>query len=385
MLGTESTNEPSCSFNPNASDTSELSNINREAECGNTASSLTAISFSFNDEISKYIEIFPATVNNQSFRFVRCKVCLANPTIVQMFCAKKRMPPIATTEGTRYRTQNLQDHFQSKYHKECKKTESLKTMQLDQNKNSIDFHISQANKHLADHIGKLLLQVYVDGKKLTNSAYSWPGRYVSAEASHHFDFNKKSEPTIPKNTELQYVNPHSHLELLSAIVKSYAEEFEKKLESALAVSIRIDGSVDRTQLDKIYILLKVISPNGENELLFIGIGNKTERGAKGLINAIINGIKSNVSDKLYKIILLKTSSICTDGTNENIGEKGGIWKLFEDEVRKEGSKMAIMKIWCSAHRMDLVWSDVSTSHKIIKKTLDIMSAIASYFNYSGLR
>lgn len=341
-------------------------------------------SLSFNDEVSKYIDIFSVTSNNQSFRYVRCKVCIANPSVVKMFCTKKGMPSIATAEGTRYRTRSLEEHFKSKHHEETKKAESFKNMQLNQNKESIDFHISQANKHLANHIGKLILQVFTDAKKLTISAYSWPAIYVSGEASHHFDFNEKSEPTIPKNIELQYVNPNSHLELMSAVVKSY-DEFEEKLISALAISIRIDGSVDRTQIDKIYILLKVIASNGENELLFLGIGQQNERGAVGLMNAVKNGIKSNVSEKVYKIIFQNTSSICTDGTNVNSGEKNGLWKLFEDEVRKMGSNLALLKVWCSSHRMDLVWDDVSNSHKIISKTLNVLSSIASYFNGSGLR
>lgn len=365
ILGTES-NEPSCS----------------QSESGNA--NLLPSNLSFKDELSKYFDIFSVTKNNQSFRYIRCKICVSNPSIVKMFCSKTGLPSITTNEGTRYRTESIQSHFKSKYHEHCKSAESLKNMQLDQNKASIDCHISQANKQLANHIGKLILQLYTDGKKLTNSAYSWPARYVSAEASHHFDFNKKSETTIPKNIEMQYVNPNSHLELLSTIVKSH-EELEEKLKSALAVSIRVDGSVDRTQIDKIYILLKVLSSGGRNELIFLAIGKQTERGAIGLMNAIRNGIKSNVGEKLYKMIILKTSSICTDGTNINSGDKGGLWKLFEDEVRKEGSTLPLLKVWCSAHRMDLVWGDVSKSHKIITKTLGVLSSIASYFNYSGLR
>lgn len=144
---------PSCSVNQNAAESSESDSEIATADLG-------ATSFSLKDEISKYIEIFPVTVNNKSFRFVRCKVCLANPTVVQMFCAKKGTPSIATVEGTQNRTKYVQDHFESKYHQECKKAELLKTIQSSQNKSSMDFHISKANKHLADHIGKLLLQVY---------------------------------------------------------------------------------------------------------------------------------------------------------------------------------------------------------------------------------
>lgn len=349
------------------------------------ANDSTPTSLSFNDEMSKYIEIFSVERKNASSRQMRCKVCCAHPSVVKLFCSKTALPAITTEQGCRYRTETMKEHFKSRFHGECKKAESLKTMQLNQSKQSIDFHIGQANKQQADHIGKLAVQIFTDGKKLTLSAWTWPARYVTAEVSHNFDFNKNNEPTIPKSIELQYVNPNSHLELMSAIVKSHHDEFEKKLDAALAISIRIDGSVDRTKKDKIYIMLKLTASNGENELLLLGIGVQTERGAAGLMNAVKKGIKSNVSEQCYKQIFVKISSICTDGTNMNSGEKAGLWKLFEDEIRKEGSSLILLKIWCAAHRMDLVWDDVTDSHVIISKTLNILSSIASYFNQSGLR
>lgn len=99
-LGAESPSEPSRSIEPNTSDSSELSNQN-DTENSNAlqAGSLTTINLSFNDELSKYIEIFPATVNNQSFRFVRCKVCIANPTVVQMYCEKKECQQLQLKKG----------------------------------------------------------------------------------------------------------------------------------------------------------------------------------------------------------------------------------------------------------------------------------------------
>lgn len=56
---------------------------------------------------------------------------------------------------------------------------------------------------------------------------------------------------------------------------------------------------------------------------------------------------------MYESILTKISSICTDGANVNNGEKGGLWKFFEDELLKCGNIIALNKIWCAAHRSDL--------------------------------
>lgn len=79
------------------------------------------------------------------------------------------------------------------------------------------------------------------------------------------------------------------------------------------------------------------------------------------------------------------SSICTDGTNSNTGEKAGLWKLFEDEIRRIESDVPLMKIWCSAHRMELVWGDTCKAHVAINKILNEVSSISSYFHQSGLR
>lgn len=83
------------------------------------------------------------------------------------------MPPIATKEGTRFRKPELLAHFSKKYHIEAKKAKLLASG-VSEKKGVMDVHISNANKALANHIGKLMIQVYTDGKKLTLSGYSWP-------------------------------------------------------------------------------------------------------------------------------------------------------------------------------------------------------------------
>lgn len=279
----------------------------------------------------------------------------------------------------------MNDHMKSEYHLECIKAEKKLFNKPDEEKQFMDFHISNTNKELANHIGKLMLQVYVDAKKLSLSAYSWPSRFVSSEAGHSFDFNSNSASTVPTNINLQYVTPSSHCDLLGTIVHSYSEEIKIKLNNAVASSIRIDGSVDRNQIDKVYILLKILTKEGEAELIFLGIGEHTIRGAKGLLDAVKNGIINNFGEEQYKDILCKISSICTDGTNANIGEKNGLWKLFEDEMLKEGSIIALIKIWCSAHRAELVWHDLTSSNKAVGKMLSILSSISSYFHNSALR
>lgn len=91
-------------------------------------------------------------------------------------------------------------------------------------------------------------------------------------------------------------------------------------------------------------MLKVIMNDGGKLLLFLGIGEQTKKGAAGLMNAVKNGIIDNLGVDGYKVVSRLVSSICTDGTNINSGDKGGLWKWFEDEIRKLGSDLPLLKI-----------------------------------------
>lgn len=137
---------------------------------------------------------------------------------------------------------------------------------------------------------KLLFDIYVNAKKLTSSAYSWPARFVGSEAGRNFNYNDINAPTIATNLNLQYVNHQSYSELLNIIVESDKEHFRRKIENAIAASIRVDGSVDRSQIDKIYIMLVLISADGTKDFNFIGISEQKSRGAVGLFETVKNGI-----------------------------------------------------------------------------------------------
>lgn len=112
-----------------------------------------------------------------------------------------------------------------------------------------------------------------------------------------------------RSLNLQYVNPTAYSKLLSAIVLCDKPNLQTKLETSIAASIRIDGSIDRTQLDKIYIMLKILTKNGDKELIFIGIAEQNIRGATGLLEAVKRGIIENLGEDVYIAIMKKISSI----------------------------------------------------------------------------
>lgn len=157
------------------------------------------------------------------------------------------------------------------------------------------------------------------------------------------------------------------------------------------MSLRYDGSVDRSQIDKIYILLKIITKKGEQEQYFLGSGQVCKRGAEGLLEAIESAIRNNVGEATMEYILRNISSIVTDGANVNIGTKGGLWVLIENKWRTTvstsniNSNIPLQKIWCAAHRSNLAWKDTSNSVPEIKHLLDKLIGLSTFFHTSALR
>lgn len=168
---------------------------------------------------------------------------------------------------------------------------------------------------------------------------------------------------------MQYVNPPGHLELMTSITNSYLPDFMKKINECWAVSIRVDGSVDITQLDKIYVMAKVINLDGSSELLILGIAKQIERKAIGLTNATMKGIGTFIDAKQKAAFLKKVSSICTDGTNVNTGERNSLWALLDVEMEAVNSDIPLIKVWCAAHRAELVWKDTEDKVGQVKKSV----------------
>lgn len=324
------------------------------------------------------------TFRSGSDRFIRCDICRQFPLIVKRYGPKK--PPAMTTEtGTRYRQTIRDEHVRSQYHIECVKADKIKSLRVDDQAPPMDVAVSKANAKMTDFVGKLMIQVYNDGKRLNLSAFSWPSRFVSSEASSAFSSNSECQAKgiIAGDLNLQYVNPPGHLQLMSTIVSSHREELLKKIEQCHAISLRVDGSIDLSQLDKIYVMGKLINSDGSPELVFLGVGEQKERGAKGLMAAVDDALRTVVGDP--DTIYRKMSSICTDGANINVGEKNSLWTLLTKRCNAAGSKIPLLKLWCAAHRSELAWKKASKSNGEVSKALSVMSSIASYFHTSSIR
>lgn len=182
----------------------------------------------------------------------------------------RSLVPIATESGTKYREDIVENHLATAFHQECIKLEKNKFLNIESKEvTEIKDMVSKANRKQADFIGKLMIQIYNDAKCLTLAPWNWPARFVASEASNSFSYAMSAESIIPKNIQLQHVNPAQHLELMSCIVEASNDDIKQRINDCLAMSLRVDGSVDRTQLDKIYVLAKIVTKQGDYKYIYI--------------------------------------------------------------------------------------------------------------------
>lgn len=323
--------------------------------------------------------------------FVLCIPCSLYPDIVKFFttCKNKKLPAITQEPGTRYRVETVSEHFKTGYHEQAVKKHRLSTLTLPDklhvSSSEIVKSISKQNEELANKIGKLLLHVYCDAKKLTLSAWSFPVRVFVGHLGNNFSFN--AEESITKKIEnfnFQYITPASHLELLKNIVNTHRNAFLKNLlDNSLAISLRCDGSVDRTQLDKIYVMAKCVTKDGDAKTFFLGAAEPQNNGAEGVLEAVktaCNNISNspNAASRIFNA----ASSFVTDGAPVNTGQKNGLWTLLK---REKASRTAFVTIWCSVHRSNLVWKHVTKNIKEVDHMVKNLSSISSFFHESAVR
>ncbi|XP_025190261.1 uncharacterized protein LOC112590884 isoform X2 [Melanaphis sacchari] len=303
---------------------------------------------------------------------------------------------IAQICGTIYREDVKKKHLLSEGHILCTRAHRLSSLSssevLKDKSSAIGLAVSKANNDLASKIGSCMIHVYNDAKKLTLSGYSFPGRVVVSRYASNFQMN--SNEFEMNNTDLQYLSPNGHRNFLECIANTdKSRVIDTILNTTLAISLRCDGSVDRMQVDKIYVLVKIINNDGSAELLFLGADEPKERGVKGMIRAIEDGCDKLFGEGSFKKIILKTSSIVTDGAKCNTGEKNGLWALLkqmrhvsaDENTEAETSIPPLMTIWCAAHRSNLAWKSVSESVRELKHIVIELVAISSFFHTSGLR
>ena len=179
---------------------------------------------------------------------------------------------------------DLQEHLSSEIHKNSCSAENVSKMSNVEKttRTEIGMCISNQNAALCNRIGSLMIEVFNNCKRGTISAWSWPSIHISNTMSSEFDMGSPHVTYNPSPGIFSYVRPMQHADLLSYIVSGHKPEVLTKIKSALAVSLAIDGSVDRFQLDNKYVKCKIITSEGEQEDLFLGFRSQRKGKQRGM-------------------------------------------------------------------------------------------------------
>lgn len=103
-------------------------------------------------------------------------------------------------------------------------------------------------------------------KRGTYSAWCWPLNEVAYLKRKKLNIFSEFVPFTPNEGDMQYVTPINHRKFLKVIVEADRRNLSNKLNSCIAIPFRIDGSVDRNQIDNIHVLVKVVN-NEDNPIL----------------------------------------------------------------------------------------------------------------------
>ncbi len=218
------------------------------------------------------------------FRY-SCQYCTAFPEIVKRSgeCSRKKLPGLCKPEGIYSTGAQLSAHLKLSYHAESKKAFDLRALRPQERlqKSQIGIIFSTQNRQLAVTVGSHILDIYCDAKHLTLSAHSWPARKIAQQMGLALDLEKNFVPHTPKSGDLLYVNPVQHKMFLDYIVTADLDRLKAQLADAVAISIRVDGSVDKYQVGNTFVMAKVVDSVGLDHLVFIGFEEPKERKAKG--------------------------------------------------------------------------------------------------------
>lgn len=215
---------------------------------------------------------------------------------------------------------------------------------------------SNQNSKRALQIAKYMCTVFNDAMRGTLSAWSWPSREIAFMKRQSLVINKPCVKFTVNEGDLLYITPSNHKEMLNCIVNSDFQRIQTKLKTCFAISFRVDGSVDRTQVDNIHVMAKIITAEANVELIFIGFEEPESKGAGGYYNAIKKCIERFMPwTDFHKIC----SSIVTVGASISTGSKNGLWSMFN--VDKQNYKCPLIKIWCAVHRSALAWENMTSN------------------------
>jgi len=327
-------------------------------------------------------------------RIVHCKICCAHPDLVKIHC--QRIPAICTANGAVFRQQMYDEHCGSTVHNACltrsRQQKALAEGRIHEGETVLEKQLRFANTALEQKIARIMIKVYMDAKRGTLSAWSFPARYVASLMAERLDLNNPEIPFSPTDTDLQYVTPASHRDMLLTIAETDRKAFALRFKDILALSLRVDGAVDKQRIDNKHVMAQVVTAVGDMETWYMGLAESEKRGSEGLLEALRKA--SAKCGATWPEIFKQTTSIVTDGASENTGRHHSLWTLLEQERKDNTTKdtsspckgpSPLLKIWCSVHRSQLVFKDMTTGVPEARRVIDDCKAVTRFYNSSACR
>ena len=176
---------------------------------------------------------------------------------------------------------------------------------------------------------------------------------------------------------MHYRDPNIYKEMLTTIAELEKEKLKDEVNTAIKFSSQIDGSVDTMQRDNKFLFLKYNSPD-EIKTRIVGVTDSDLKGAAGLEDCVLTGLKTIEVDKL--VMKKKYAGVTTDGEAANTGSKSGLWKRLEDHVERK-----LMNFWRACHRSDLAMEDMEESVPELKVLKSNLLSIPEYYHKSATR
>lgn len=220
-----------------------------------------------------------------------------------------------------------------------------------------------------------MITVYNDAKRTTLSAWSWPSRRIADAMATNYRVNEYTSNTF----NFQYLTPTNHKESLKCIVESDLKNLKSNIQEALAISIRLDGSVDRKQEHNVFVMANIVNKDGTLSSYFLVFGVPKAGGAENL-----NCLKKVMNDILpWKHFFFLVSSVVTDG-EYNTGHLNGLCAKLKQERSDSNSSVPLFNIWCIGHRINLTWKSLC-KFNIIASLIASCRNVSTYFHRSGAR
>lgn len=139
------------------------------------------------------------------------------------------------------------------------------------------------------------------------------------------------------------MTPTNHNEFLESIVEADMESIRLKIRESLAMSLRVDGSTDRTQQHNVFVMAHIVNKDTTTSTLFIRFGIPKKDRVAGYIDCLKTVAKDVIPwEEFFKLI----TSIVTDGEYLNMGRLTGLCAQLLKERLNSNPDLPLFSIWC---------------------------------------